>query len=75
MSNKLIIQPGVIVIYKNRQYKITRYVDFNWVLGEEESTGKIERLKISELVPFSSNNDLSKKKEIFLLMQLMKKII
>lgn len=47
------IVPGESVLHYDKEYKITRVFDLNWVIGEEKLTGKIERLRITDLLPTS----------------------
>src|SRR6185437_11479566 len=53
----LSLNEGTLVCYKNKKYTIYRHLNLNWVMGQEEGTNKIEKLKISELQPAKSDEE------------------
>ena len=53
----LSLSEGTLVRYNNKKYCIYRHLNLNWVMGQEEGTNRIEKLKISEIQPLETELD------------------
>lgn len=64
--NRFDIRIGVNVTYKDSIYEVKRIIDMNWLIGEEEGTGKIERMRINDIVPTEiiKDEDLNSFKDV-----------